>query len=93
MLLGAVYNLPMKMWRVFGFFGILVPKAGADVIDLSFHLSSTSSCCVVTCDVDDRKFGTCPIRGDVVVFAERRDREELFSMDFLHVFDTKIIHN
>ena len=81
----------MKMWRVFGFSEILVPKVGADVIDVSVHCSLTSVCCIVSCDVDACEFGTCPTRVDVVVFAERR--EEVFSMDLLHVFDTKIIHN
>ena len=91
LLFGSVYNLMMKVWRVFGFSGIWVPKAGADVVNVSYHCSSTCSCCVVPCDVYTRKFGTCPISGDGVVFAERCD--EMFSMNLLHVFNTKIIHN
>jgi hypothetical protein len=86
-----LYNLSMIMWRVFDFLGIWVPKAGADVVDVSYQCSLTRSCCVVPCDVNAREFGTCPISGDGVVFAERR--EEIFSLDLFHVFDTKIIHN
>ena len=68
-----------------------MPKAGSDVVDVSSHCSLARSCCVVPCDVNAHEFGTSPIRGDIVVFAERR--EEMFSVDLFHVFDTKIIYN
>ena len=91
LLLGAVYNLPMEMWQVFGFSGIWVPKAGADVVDVSFHCSLTRLCCVVPCDGNAHKFGTCLIGADGVVPAERF--EEMFSMNLIDIFDTKIIHD
>ena len=73
------------------FVGIWMPKAGADVVDVSYHCSLTRLCCVVPCDVYTREFGACPISGDGVVFAERC--EEMFSMNLIDILDTKIIHN
>jgi hypothetical protein len=75
---------------MFVFLGVWVTKLGADIVDVSFQCSSTRSFCVAPYDVNAREFGTCPISGDSVVFAERH--EEMFSMDPLHVFNTKIIH-
>ena len=91
LLFGAVYDLLMQMWRVFGFVGVWVTKSGADVVDVSRHRGSTRSCGVIPCDVYTHKFGTCPISGDGVVLAELC--EEMFSMNLIHIFDTKIIHN
>ena len=68
-----------------------MPKAGADVVDVSNDCSLTRSCFVVPCDVYARKFGACPISGDGVVFAERC--EEMFSMNLINICDTKIIHD
>ena len=91
LLFGAVYNLLMKMWRMFVFSGIWVTKLGADIIDVSLRCNLASSCCVVPCDVYTSEFGTCPIGGDGVVPAERF--EEMFSMNRIDIFDTKIIHD
>ena len=79
LLFGAVYYLAMKMWRVFGLFGIWVTKLGGDIVELSLHCSSTRLCCVIPCDVYTSKFGTCPTGGDGLLPAERC--EEMFSMN------------
>ena len=70
--------------------GIWLTKSGAGAVDVSLHCSLARLRCVVPFDVYTSKFGTCPIGGDGLVPAE--SCEEMFSMDPLHVFNTKIIH-